>query len=208
MKTHSRDDFSQSVKRTLAHRVGLRCSRPECEDTSGPRSDPSKSINVGVAAHITAASPGGPRFDSSLSEKDRCSALNGIWLCETCAKLVDSDSSAFTNEMLLAWKARAEQAAKTRIGKTRSPSDSRSRTRAVKALQRDHKMRDDMHRELLKNRSELMSLPRFTNRSAKFSHSEVIIHRIGDTSYPDIEESEGISGWFLLEVLDFYQCKV
>ena len=67
-------------------------------------------------------------------------------------------------------------------------------------------MRDDLHRDLLKSRPELMSLPRFTNRSAKFAHSEVIIHRIEDTSYPKIEESEGISGWFLLEILGVIRC--
>jgi hypothetical protein len=205
MKTRSRDDFSQSVKRTLAHRVGLHCSNPDCDaDTSGPQSDPSKSINVGVAAHITAASAGGPRFDSSMTEKERRSALNGIWVCGNCARLIDSDSSAFTREILLVWKNRAEQRAKARIGKTRGTPDSRSHKQIVEAIQREHKMRDNLHRDLLKSPPERMSLPRFTNRSAKFAHSEVIIHRIDDASYPNREEGVGISGWFLLEVLDFY----
>ncbi len=35
-------------------------------------------------------------------------------------------------------------------------------------------------------------------------HSEVIIRRVDDMSYPDIDDSPGISGWFKLEVLDFY----
>jgi hypothetical protein len=44
-----------------------------------------------------------------------------------------------------------------------------------------------------------------TSRVSKFAHSEVIIHRIGDRTYPNTDhESIGISGWFKLEVLDFY----
>jgi hypothetical protein len=139
-----------------------------------------------------------------MSEVERRSAANGIWLCGTCAKLVDSDSTAFTKEMLLEWKIRAEQEAEARIGKTKSSSGSHSQKQAVKSLQRDLRMRDDLHRNLLKKTSERMSLPRFTTRSAKFAHSEVIIHRIGDTSYPNMKPSIGISPWFLLEVLDFY----
>jgi hypothetical protein len=49
-----------------------------------------------------------------------------------------------------------------------------------------------------------MNLPRGSRRYAKFAHSEVIIHRIDDRSYPDIDKSPGISGWFKLELLDFY----
>jgi hypothetical protein len=53
-------------------------------------------IDVGVAAHITAASPGGPRFDPNLSDKERASATNGIWLCQNCAKLIDNDVAQFS----------------------------------------------------------------------------------------------------------------
>ena len=39
----------------------------------------------------------------------------------------------------------------------------------------------------------------------KFEHSEVIVHSIDDMSYPDVDsESTGISGWFKLEVWDYY----
>ena len=49
-----------------------------------------------------------------------------------------------------------------------------------------------------------MSLPRGSSRTAKFLHSEVIIRRIDDATYPDVDDSPGISGWFKLEILDFY----
>ena len=37
--------------------------------TAGPLDDPAKAVNIGVAAHITAASPGGPRFDDTLTSE-------------------------------------------------------------------------------------------------------------------------------------------
>ncbi len=104
-----RDEFSPSVKEALAKRVGLRCSNPDCRQlTSGPQVDPSGSINVGVAAHITAASPGGPRYDETMSSGTRAGADNGIWLCQKCAKLVDSDSERYSVTGLKEWKASAE----------------------------------------------------------------------------------------------------
>jgi len=39
----------------------------------------------------------------------------------------------------------------------------------------------------------------------KFEHSEVIVHSIDDSTYPDGNDEEtGISGWFKLEIWDFY----
>jgi hypothetical protein len=38
-------------------------------------------IDIGVAAHITAAAPNGPRYDPSLTSAQRRRHLNGIWLC-------------------------------------------------------------------------------------------------------------------------------
>lgn len=66
-------------------------------------------MNVGVAAHITAASKGGPRYDPTLTRAQRRSADNGIWCCQTCGTLVDADDSKYTVEELREWKARAER---------------------------------------------------------------------------------------------------
>jgi hypothetical protein len=66
------DEFLDPVKKALAARVGHRCSNPECRAaTSGPQDDPARPVNVGVAAHITAASPGGPRYDPYLRKASR-----------------------------------------------------------------------------------------------------------------------------------------
>src|SRR5439155_20268589 len=87
-----RDEFSREVREALAARVGLRCSNPECQQlTSGPAADPARAINIGVAAHITSASPGGPRFDAALTTDQRVAIENAIWLCQTCGALADRD---------------------------------------------------------------------------------------------------------------------
>src|SRR5581483_8119351 len=122
-KLMARDDFSASAKQQLANRVNHRCSNPDCRaTTSGPQLEPEGSINVGVAAHITAASAGGPRFDAALSFENRTSAANGIWLCQNCAKLVDNDALRFPADLLREWKARAEAEAFEQIGRTSPPA--------------------------------------------------------------------------------------
>jgi len=110
MANDQRDDFSLKTKNVLARRVGFNCSN--CGQlTSGPQEDPSKATNIGVAAHITAASPGGPRYDPHLTPEQRSAITNGIWLCQNCAKLVDNDPKKYPVELLHAWKEKAEKAA-------------------------------------------------------------------------------------------------
>jgi hypothetical protein len=107
-----RDEFDENTKEVLARRVGERCSNPNCRKlTSGPQVNPTKALNIGVAAHITAASPGGPRYDVRLSSDERKSIENGIWLCQNCAKLADNDAQRYTGDLLLEWKKLSEQAA-------------------------------------------------------------------------------------------------
>lgn len=106
---NTRDDFSSGTKDKLARRVGFRCSNPDCTNfTSGPHSDPNKSINLGIAAHICAAAEGGPRYDSNMTPEQRRSIDNGIWLCCFCAYLIDKDTSAYPKERLHQWKSIAE----------------------------------------------------------------------------------------------------
>ena len=106
-----RDDFSLKTKELLAKRVANRCSNPGCRRlTSGPQEDPTKVVNIGVAAHITAASTDGPRFDPSLTPDQRRSVKNGIWLCQSCAKLVDNDPIRYGADVLCQWKVQTEKA--------------------------------------------------------------------------------------------------
>jgi hypothetical protein len=113
-----RDDFAAVTKRILADRVGHRCSNPACRaSTCGPQADPNRSVNVGVAAHISAASRGGARYNAEMSTDERTSVANGIWLCQTCGKLVDNDVVTYDPSTLRKWKAAAESLAFGFVGK-------------------------------------------------------------------------------------------
>ena len=121
----NRDNFKPHIRRALSRRVGDCCSKPGCRNhTSGPHSDPGKVADTGVAAHITAAAPGGPRYDPQLTSEERSSADNGIWLCQNHAKLIDSDPATYPEALLREWKAWAESEQQDRQnGIHRSRSD-------------------------------------------------------------------------------------
>lgn len=105
-----RDDFSKQTKEILAKRVGYRCSNPNCRKiTCGPQQNTEGVVNIGVASHITAASKGGPRFDEHLTSEERSAYDNGIWLCQSCSKLIDSDVKKYTIKLLNIWKENAEK---------------------------------------------------------------------------------------------------
>jgi hypothetical protein len=89
----------------------MKCSCPDCRTpTSGP--DAGNGItNTGVAAHISAASPGGARYDEMLTPEARGDITNGIWLCQTHAKIIDDDELTYTPAILREWKETAEHMA-------------------------------------------------------------------------------------------------
>ncbi len=109
----SRDDFSQSVKTILAGRAGWKCSFPNCPyPTAGPAIEShDKWIRNGVAAHITAAAPGGPRYDASMSPEQRSDISDAIWMCPTHGNLIDKEKTAYTVEEIKSWKTAAESRA-------------------------------------------------------------------------------------------------
>ena len=89
----------------------MKCSCPDCRlPTAGPDADDGVT-NIGVAAHISAASPGGPRYDETLTPERRSDISNGIWLCQTHAKLIDDDELIYTRSVLRDWKDTAEHMA-------------------------------------------------------------------------------------------------
>ncbi len=145
-----RDDFPLGVKELLAKRVAYHCSNPGCRRvTSGPQEDPARVINIGVAAHITAASPDGPRYDASLNAEQRSSAENGIWLCQACGKLVDNDTLRYTVAGLEDWKRTAEAAATREI---EQPLIARTQDRDL--FTKIEKLMPDLLTEMRKDLSE------------------------------------------------------
>lgn len=107
-----RDDFSNATKQLLAKRVGYRCSNIFCgRQTIGAGTEDHQTVNIGVAAHIKAAAPGGPRYVPYMSAEERKASSNGIWLCQSCAKLIDSDPQKYSIGVLYDWKQESERMA-------------------------------------------------------------------------------------------------
>lgn len=110
MSDNKRDNFSRPVVRALRERVNNICSNPDCrKQTVEPQKTTLDKINLtGTAAHICAASFGGPRYDDNMSEAERKSIENGIWLCNHCARKIDIEQEAYSVELLKDWKKKAE----------------------------------------------------------------------------------------------------
>lgn len=111
-----RDDFKKDTWMRAASRVGFLCSKPDCRcHTLGPSAESNQAVsNIGVAAHICAAAPGGKRYDPTMTPEERKGIDNCIWLCQTHAHLIDTDAETYTVEVLKQWKKTAEEyAAKT-----------------------------------------------------------------------------------------------
>lgn len=89
----------------------MRCSNPDCRRATAGPDAAGGTTNLGVAAHITAASPGGARYDQDLSAAERSAFGNGIWLCQLHAKLIDDDELRYTSVLLREWKETAEHMA-------------------------------------------------------------------------------------------------
>jgi hypothetical protein len=111
-----RDEFSPDTKLALAKRSGFLCAICRAFTVGPSKESPAAVTNVGVAAHISGASPGGPRYDASLSRAARVSITNGIWLCQTHAKLIDDDAVTWTTARLQATKAAHEESVAPEVG--------------------------------------------------------------------------------------------
>lgn len=115
MKRKSRDDFSQGVQDQIAKKSGYRCSNPDCPLRGtmliGPSRNFKRVVYTGVAAHICAAAPGGPRYDPAMTHEERSAEENGLFLCGHCARLIDTDVEAYPPELLRQWRMQAYQRA-------------------------------------------------------------------------------------------------
>lgn|GEM_PF-2318489 len=125
---NKRDNFTQKTKEILAKRVAYLCSNPNCQkQTVGASLANEKFVNIGIAAHITAASINGPRYNDQLTVDERKNIANAIWLCSNCASLIDKDDLTYTVNLLLKWKKISEEKAKRKIeNNINCPSDNKN----------------------------------------------------------------------------------
>jgi cellulose biosynthesis protein BcsQ len=108
---NKRDNFSAKTREILAQRCAYLCSNPNCREvTIGAHSQKDKTISIGRACHIEAASEGGPRYNKDMSSEQRKSIDNGIWLCAKCSDIIDSDVNKYTVDILKEWKINSEKA--------------------------------------------------------------------------------------------------
>lgn len=130
----SREHFSPKTIERLRTRVAGRCSNPDCRiPTVAAGSDAMSVTLIGEAAHVRAASLGGPRYCESMTPKERHSIGNGIWLCSNCHKKVDRDEGQYTEQLLRGWKESAENQARKELGQP-LPNESDASTLLVTAL--------------------------------------------------------------------------
>ncbi|MDQ1197418.1 hypothetical protein QE435_003128 [Rhizobium sp. SORGH_AS 787] len=111
-------DFARNIIDNLSRRAALRCSNPDCDKlTTGPNLVDSKATNIGEAAHIYGARPGAARYRPEMSDDERASISNAIWLCSDCHGQIDKDAGRFPENLLLIWKEKHEEKLMQEIGK-------------------------------------------------------------------------------------------
>lgn len=110
MSRPKENDFSERIKRLAGRSVGFRCCFPGCNRLLISKKENSDEIlNTAEYAHIIAASPGGPRYDSSVSSDDIKSYDNCIVLCATHHHVIDNNPNNYPSKKLKDWKSIAEE---------------------------------------------------------------------------------------------------
>lgn len=192
-----RDNFSNVTKDILAKRVGFKCSNPSCRKaTIGPHIIDDKVINIGVAAHITAASKGGPRFCEEMDSDERKSIKNGIWLCQNCAKLIDTNTEKYSTNELLSWKTKAEKESLSviTIGYERENKNSSLYEKRIKVYERlyyEIREVDSLIKELIDTKEMSnnekkeaafylgLQIAQFTDDNGFFLQNEIVVQCVG-----------------------------
>jgi len=104
---------SAATKLLLAHRSGDRCAFPGCPrhltvDSPGG----GEPAGTGVAAHIRGENPGSARYDASMTDEQRDSFHNLIYLCSDHHTQIDRQEADFPVDHLLAIKTEHENKAR------------------------------------------------------------------------------------------------
>jgi len=102
-KTSSRDRVPAAQEKVVIARSGNKCAYPDCglDLTIDPKIDGDRPKATGKVAHIAAASPGGPRYDETMTPEQRGSAENLVYLCGPHHDVVDTQLEYHTRQFLL-----------------------------------------------------------------------------------------------------------
>lgn len=84
---------------------GNKCAMPDCKNVLIDE----YGTWIGEVAHIYAASDGGPRANTSLSQEERRGAKNLILLCRKCHKIIDDNVEQYPAERLFQIKEEHEE---------------------------------------------------------------------------------------------------
>jgi hypothetical protein len=103
-----RVEFSMKTKKLLAQRAGYLCSHYDClRPTIAPAKNQKGedgAVGTGVAAHIYAASEGGPRPPVGMTEAQIRALSNGTWMCKQCSTQIDDFRWSYPPELVLKMK--------------------------------------------------------------------------------------------------------
>ena len=115
-----RNDFPHKIVEISKQRAAYICSNPECKVMTVAPSfeEESKVQYIGIVAHISAASIGGPRYDDNISSDTRMSISNAIFLCNNCATMIDKNKGRdYSEDKLKKWKEDHEEWVKSNLNK-------------------------------------------------------------------------------------------
>lgn len=92
--------FKKNICIELWRHSGYKCAAPACRQLLQM---PGKNT-IGEAAHIHGEKKGSARYESEEPDLDRNSIENGIYLCTSCHRKVDSDPDGYPSQTLRKWK--------------------------------------------------------------------------------------------------------
>ncbi|GAA2057749.1 ABC-three component system protein [Williamsia deligens] len=117
-----RDRVPPAQEKVVLARSGNKCAYPNCgQDLAiDPQADGDRPKATGRVAHIAAASPGGPRYDPSMTPEERGSAQNLIYMCGPHHDAADTQleyhTRAFLEEAKRIHETAVERAVRNALG--------------------------------------------------------------------------------------------
>lgn len=88
-------------KKILLIKSGNRCAMPKCrKELVIDRTPRDRESIIGEIAHIQGEKPSSARYDPNISDEEKNSCDNLIFLCRACHKVIDDQPNKFTVEKL------------------------------------------------------------------------------------------------------------